>query len=148
MKKLLLVLMMLAVLASPCFAVEKQLTSETLSSSSEDTGWLQTYVGEADKVTFFITRAGDSSTEAVTIEVTLQASADGTNWEDITWYDIVGGTTAQTSETITKDGTYIMRVDSDYLMPHLRLKVIGTPDAWAKQGHSECVVTVTEVSNK
>ena len=148
MKKLILVLMMLAVLAGPCFAVEKQLTSETLNTANPDSGWLQTYVGEADKVTFFITRAADSATEAVTIEVTLQASADGTNWEDITWYDILGGSTAQTLETIEKDGTYIMRVDSDFLMPHLRLKITGTPDAWAKQGHSDCVITVTEVSNK
>ena len=148
MKKWLLVLMVLGLMVSPAYAVEKQLTSETLNTANPDSGWLQTYVGEADKVTFFITRAADSSTEAVTVTVTLQASADGTNWEDITWYDIVGGSTAQTAETISKDGTYIMRVDSDFLMPHLRLKVTGTPDAWAKQGHSDCVITVTEISNK
>ena len=148
MKKWLSILAVLCLLASPVYGVTKELTDETLSSSSEDTGWLQTYVGEADKVTFFITRAGDSSTEAVTVEVTLQASADGTNWEDITWFDVVGGTTAQTGEIIHKDGTYIMRIDSDFMMPHLRLKVIGDPDAWAKQGHSECDIIVTEVSNK
>ena len=148
MKKWLLVLMVLGLMVSPAYAVEKQLTSETLNTANPDSGWLQTYVGEADKVTFFITRAADSSTEAVTVTVTLQASADGTNWEDITWYDIVGGSTAQVAETISKDGTYIMRVDSDFLMPHLRLKVIGHPAAWALQGHSDCVITVTEVSNK
>ena len=125
--KVLGVLLIVGLLVSPCFATQRVKTNaeETLTKTTTDTGWEQYFVGNAKKVTFFITLDSSSTTSSVTVGVTLQASADGTNWTDISWFDIAGGTTKQTDETMGSlgDETYIMWTDKNILMPHIRIKV-------------------------
>ena len=130
MRKLILCLMGLALLVSPLdtvFATQRVKTNaeETLNKTTTDTGWEQYFIGNADKVTFFVTLDSSSTTSAVTLAVTLEASADGTNWTDIKWYDIAGGTTLQANETLGTlgDETYVMWLNADMSMPHIRLKV-------------------------
>ena len=135
MKKVLGIFLILALLASPAFAVVTELTDETLNSSTTDTGWETRHVGNAEKVTYFITLDSSGSTESTTAGVTLQASADGTNWTDIRWFDLFGGTTAQVSEKLCYQGdeTYLMWLDSDILMPHLRIKVYTDGANWTAE---------------
>ena len=148
MKKVLIGFLFLVLLTVPCFATQRveELTDMTLTKTTTDTGWLQKFVGNAEKVTFFITLDSSSTTNAVTLAVTIQASADGENWTDIKWYDLAGGTTAQVNETLGENGdeTYVMRLDDEYLMPHIRIK-ISNEGNWDTQTGA---VTVNIVEDK
>ena len=152
MKKIFLALLVLIFLVSPVFAeqIQKELTSETLSASNTDTGWLQSYVGDSDRVAFFVTRDATVETEGVTVEVTLQASVDGVNWSDIKWFDFAGNLTPQVNEEIDADGTYVLWLDRDITMPHVRIKIVASAtDHWTgESGTTTCDITVTEVRNK
>lgn len=152
MKKCALVVMALFLMVGAAHAaqIQKTLTNETLDTTNTDTGWLQSYIGDSDRVAFFVTRNADCPTAGVTVEVTLQVSADGTNWTDIKWYDLAGGTTAQVTETISNNGTYLLWLDRDIAMPHVRIKVVGSATSkWPTDaGNDDCEITITEVTNK
>ena len=149
MKKLVLALLAFVLLASPCFANQTQteMINETLSGSTTNTGWHEKYVGASDKVTFFVTMDSSSTTIAVTAEVTIQVSVDGVNWTDVRWYDLAGGTTAQVSETLDRDMTYVMWLDRNVAMPHVRVKVIAV-GATKKWPADSAAITVTIVENQ
>lgn len=147
MKKLIGALLVLALLTSPAFATQrkKELVDTTLTSATTDTGWLEKFVGNAEKVTYFITLDSSSTTEAVTAGVSLWGSADASNWAELKWYDLIGGTTTQNSEYFTVDDTYVMWTDSDVLLPHLRIKVYTDGSNWTTESLG---VTITIVEDK
>lgn len=128
MKKLVIVLALLALLAGQVYAGQRvlELADETLSSTNTDTGWLERNISDSKRVSFFVTMDSSSDTTAVTAEVTAQVSADGTNWTDVKWSDLAGGTTQQVTETLSSDGTYLMWLDSEVPMPYVRIKVLTT----------------------
>lgn len=147
------VLLIVAMLATPVFATQRKTVladDVTLDYDTNDTGWLQRATGNSEKVTFFVTMDKGTTTAGVTAEVTVQVSADGVNWKDITWYDVVGGTTKQASETIdTADETYVMWLDTDVLYPHVRIKVSADGSThWYENGDDEVGITVTIVEQK
>lgn len=79
-----------------------------------------------DKVSFFVkydeTQVGASISAAVTLDV----SYDNSTWlTGMSFYDIAGGATAQTSETISADGWYVFWT-KDICMPYIRVAVAAT----------------------
>lgn len=147
MKKWLVVLAVV-LMASNVFAAQvvKEVIDETLSSSNTDTGWVTTNVKDAERVSFFVTMDSSSTTTAVTTQVTAQISADGTNWTDAKWYDLAGGTTAQVTETLSRDGTYFMWMDEVAPTPYIRIKVLTEKaSAWPAD---TAAITVNLVEKK
>jgi hypothetical protein len=148
LKKCVIVLALLALLAGQVYAgqIVKELANETLSSSNTDTGWIESNLADSKRVSFFVTMDSSSTTTAVTTQVTAQVSADGTNWTDIKWSDLAGGTTAQVTETISGDGTYLMWLDSNIPMPYVRIKVLTEKaSAWPADS---AAITVNLVEEK
>lgn len=149
MRKFLSVLLIGILLCVPAYATQRNsvLADEVeINATTTDTGWLQQHTGNTGKITFFITSDSSSSTQAATVAVTVQASADGTNWANIRWYDLIGGTTAQVNETVADSGdeTYLMWLDRDILFPHIRIKV-SNEGTWDTQTNT---LTVTIIEDK
>lgn len=68
------------------------------------------------------TEVGNSVSAAMSIDV----SPDNTNWFDVSFYDYAGGATAQTSETLSADGSYICWLNKDVPFGYVKVTVAGT----------------------
>jgi hypothetical protein len=128
MKQIALAIALLALLAGQVYAgqvITTIIDDETLTGTSDrveaDKG-----IGGDERVTFFVTYDQDGSTIGVTSTVTVAVSIDGVNWQDISWFDVAGGVTPQTSETLTTDTTYVGWLDSRITAKYIRIAVKST----------------------
>lgn len=143
---ILLVLVVLLVGPSdPVYAlsdITTMIDEETLSGTA-DTVAADRYIADAKRVTFFITYDRDGTTAAVTTTVTVAVSVDGVNWHDISWYDVAGGVTPQTSEEFTIDTTYAGWFDNALNAPYIRVRATS-----AGETGMSADITVTLVADK
>jgi len=128
MKKLIFVLALLALLAGQAYAGQTEVVmidDERLTGTTDrveaDRG-----IGDAKRVTFFVTWDQDGTTVGVTGTVTVAISVDGINWHDISWFDVTGGVTPVTSEVLTTDTTYAGWFDTRITAKYIRIAVKET----------------------
>jgi len=124
-KKLLFAIALVALLAGQVYAgqvITEIIPEETLTGTS-DRVEADLNIADAEKVTFFVTYDQDGSTVGVTSTVSVAVSLDGTNWQDISWFDVAGGVTPQTSEQLTTDATYVGWLDSRLTSKYIRIAV-------------------------
>ena len=133
MKKMFLALLMCLfavnfALASPdnkTIIAETQLDNSPTSVTSS-TFNIQDYHEAGFWVKYDETEVGGGLSVAVTLDV----SYDDTTWLDMSFYDLAGGTTLQTSETISSDGWYYCSLPSLYFQPgsilYIRMVIIAT----------------------
>ena len=84
-KKLIMVMVLLVLLAGYVYAGQTEvvmINDETLTGVADRTE-ADRYIGDAERVTFFVTYDQDGTTVGVTSTVTVAVSVDGTNWQDI-----------------------------------------------------------------
>jgi hypothetical protein len=153
MKKLLLVLMAV-LLVGPSYAAQTEKTlvdGVTLTRPSPRTEG-NSYIGDSDKIAFFVTYDSSRETAAVTANVTVSVSLDGKNWQDISWFDAAGGVTPQTSETLSTDGTYYGWFDRAITAPRIRIGIDMTeanaPGAVGYGTGDTATVTITLIEKK
>jgi hypothetical protein len=78
-------------------------------------------------VAFFVVYDETEVGNAISAAITCDVSYDGTNWlTGMSFYDIAGGATAQTSETISSDGWYVFWVNNLACVPYIRIKTTLT----------------------
>lgn len=124
MKKLIL---MLLLLTTPCHAA---LTGTLINavqlddSPTSTTGVMET--SDAEKMAFFLTYDETEVGNSISAAVTVDVSYDNSTWIDANFYDVAGGATAQTSETISADGNYYFWLSPDITAPYVRVAVAGT----------------------
>ena len=84
-------------------------------------------VGSADKLAFFVSY-DETEVGGISASVTVDVSYDGTNWSDASFYDYAGGSTLQTSETLTADTAtdYYFWFNSDLAVPYVRVVITAT----------------------
>lgn len=76
---------------------------------------------------FFVVYDETEVGNAISAAITLEVSYDGTNWlTGMSFYDIAGGATAQTSETISADGWYVFWLNPTVSAPYVRVKATLT----------------------
>lgn len=128
-KKLILAVMAVFLSAGVVFASQVNSTiidGVTLDDSptlvTSDTIFVQDY----KKVGFFVNYDETSPYTSVSGAVTTEYSYDGTNWITGYFNDFAGGSTLQTSETISSDGWYYLWIDPDLDIPFARVIVSGT----------------------
>jgi hypothetical protein len=127
-KKLLFALVMLGIMVNPVFGAQttREIIDDTLSIT-DSVAEADLYVADSDRITFFATLNNNRTTAAVTATVTVAMSVDGTNWQHISWYDVAGGGTPQTSEVTTAaETTYIGWIDPILIAPYIRIRVNAT----------------------
>jgi len=121
----LIVIALMALLAGHAYAGQTQveiIPTERLTGVS-DRIEADRNIADAERVTFFVTYDQDGTTVGVTSTVTVAVSVDGTNWQDISWFDVAGGVTPQTSEELTTDTTYVGWLDSRITAKYIRIAV-------------------------
>lgn len=113
MRKWILAGIMILALANPVFAGQQRRTivdAEVLTATNTRTTGTMNVVG-AKKVSFFTTYDSSLETTGVTVTVTFSYTVDGTNWADANFFDVSGGATAQTTESLDTDTVYYTWLD-------------------------------------
>jgi len=85
-----------------------------------------TNAGSADKIAFFVTYDETEVGNSISLAITMQISYDGTTWLSASFYDYAGGSTLQTSETLTSDGSYYCWFNPDLAIPQVKLILTAT----------------------
>jgi hypothetical protein len=90
------------------------------TSDTSDTVTVSGY----DKIAFYAVYDETQVGNSISATVTLDVSYDGTNWlTGMSFLDIAGTSTYQTSETISVDGWYVCWLTKDPCVPYVRVAV-------------------------
>jgi len=84
------------------------------------------HVEDATDLTFFVTYDETEVGNVVSAAVTLLVSYDGTNFLAANFYDYAGGSTLQTTETLSTDGRYYFVLDPNVPAPYVKVTITGT----------------------
>ena len=151
MKKLVLVLLAVVLMCGVAHAsqVRNEIIDETLSKSSAvseaDLG-----IESAKRVSFFVNLDNSATTAAVTATVTAAMSLNGTDWTDISWMDVAGGVTPQTTETTTLENqTYVGWIHPTLIARYIRIRVKAVnlydyPGAYGATTTADLNVTIVQ----
>lgn len=129
MRKWIVALFIVALLAGPVFA--NQVTDVTIQPTTLNAATTSasgtTYVGDCDRVAFFVRYGETEVGGGVSATLTAETSYDGSLWTALSWYDLgAGPVTLQTSESFTSVKTYYGWFDKDFTGPQVRLTMTGT----------------------
>lgn len=129
MKKFLSLFLILLLCASPVFAArtvtETLISSTTLDNDPTSVSGSK-LVKSADKIGVFVTYDETEVGLSVSLSVTVDISWDGSTWLDASFYDYAGGSTLQTSESLTADGNYYLWFNRDVVAPYVRVVLAAT----------------------
>lgn len=107
-------------------AIEKKIIPSTTLSASPTSATGTVYLGDAKRAGFLVDYDETDAGAALSVAVTCTISFDGTNFQSFSFYDIAGGTTLQSSETISADGRYYFWLDQSMVAPYLKVTVTAT----------------------
>ena len=147
MRNLILALLAVVLFASPVHAIQTSTVSvdaEAFTSTSDFIEGTTVNIADSERVTFFAAWDRTASTDCATAIVTAAMSLNGTDWQDISWFDTVGGLTPQTSQTLSGDQVYIGYIDPIIIAPYIRIGVWFTGDETTSTGS----ITVTIIEDK
>jgi len=154
MKRVILGALVLMMLSGQAFASQTQTTAiDKTMSTANTTAEGDVFIADAKRVSVFTTIVNNRTTAAVTLTVTMAYSVDGLNWQDISWMDVAGGVTPQTTESTTlARETYIGWVDNRLVGKYLRIRVDATELGLNANGMytsaDNAALTVTVVEDK
>lgn len=95
----------------------------------------------ADRLAFFV-NYDETEVGGIQAAVTVDISYDGETWLDASFYDYAGGSTLQTSETLTTDSNYYFWMNKDLVVPYVRVVIAAT----GSDADDTAVVSATMVS--
>lgn len=151
MKKCILALLALMFLVSPCFGLqtERKIIDTTISESNPAIE-ADLNIADSKRVAFFTTLVCNRTTASVTATITVAVSVDGVNWQDISWMDVAGGATPQTTETTTlTKQTYVGWLDNRIQAEYIRIRVQSSDMyLYSVTSGDSATVTVTVVEDK
>jgi len=129
MKKVFLALLGILLATSLVFAAadNKTIISSTTLDDDPTSVTSSTFnIQDYEKVAFFVSYDETEVGNSVSIAITLDVSYDGSNWIDASFYDYGGGTTFQTTESLTADGWYVCWFEPDLNVPYVRMVITAT----------------------
>lgn len=122
---LVLALCVMPALARDAFKAELLATTvldddpTTVTSSGVD-------ISQYDRVAMWVTYDETEVALAISAVVTFEVSYDDTTYVTANFYDYAGGSTLQTSETISADSTFLAWLDRTLNAPYVRVKIVAT----------------------
>ena len=121
-----LVLMFMLTLTAQASQINKTLISTTQldDDPTSITGTIN--VQDYDKVGFWVSYDETQVGLAISLAVTITVSYDGTNFVSGSFMDVAGGTTPQTSETLSSDGWYFFWLDADWPYKYVLVTLTAT----------------------
>lgn len=112
------------------FAGYRTITENIISSTTLDADPTSVSgtkkVTSADKIAFFVRYDETEVGGGLSVAVTVDVSDDNSTWLDASFYDYAGGSTLQTSETLSSDVNYYLWFNRDLAMPYVRLVLTAT----------------------
>lgn len=130
MKKLFALLLALLICITPAFAAQIPVTTiiDSVTLDADPTSVNSSAVQVADGINklLFYVNYNETEVGGISAAVTLQLSFDGTNWYAANFFDIAGGVTPQTTESLTADATYVLWTNPDVAAPYYRVVVTAT----------------------
>ena len=123
----LLILMLAFGLAQAATVLNQNIMDTTFNNTTTSATSTVVDISGYDKVALYVvydeTEVGNSISAAVTLDV----SYDNSHWlTGMSFLDIAGGATYQTSQTISADGWYVFWVTRDPCIPYIRIAVAAT----------------------
>ncbi|RJO64153.1 MAG: hypothetical protein C4540_04545 [Candidatus Omnitrophota bacterium] len=97
-------------------------TFNNVTTATNTTGYL-TLINE--KTAFFVKYVESGAVANLSLTVTPQISYDNSNWINMTFYDIAGGATLQTGETIASNSTYYFWFPDAAVVPYSRINMVA-----------------------
>ena len=82
-------------------------------------------VQDKNKITFYV-NYDETEVGGVSAAFTVEVSYDNSIWITAGFYDVAGGATIQTSESLTADGNYVCWMPRELVAPYIRVKVTAT----------------------
>ena len=79
--------------------------------------------GMCDAVAFWVNYDETEVGNSISAAITLQMSFDAVTWFSASFYDYAGGSTLQTTETLSADGNYYFWANKDLCAPYYRVVV-------------------------
>ena len=76
-----------------------------------------------EKAAFFVSYDETEVGNSISAAITCYISYDGVTYLQASFYDYAGGSTLQTSETISADGSYYFWFNKDLCAPYVRITV-------------------------
>ena len=131
MKKIMFLCLGFLLMCNMVFAgtINKTLIADT-QLDDDPTSITGTYnVQDYSKVGFWVDYDETQVGNAISVAVTVHFSYDNTNWVTGYFYDLAGGLTTQTSETISSDGWYFFWLNSEIGNPmpnYVRVTITAT----------------------
>lgn len=98
-------------------------------------------IADYGKVGFYVVYDETQVGNSISVAVTLHVSHDGTNWITGYFYDFAGGTTLQTSETLSSDGSYVFWLPAALQVPYARVTITATNSDADDLADVDCFVT-------
>ena len=128
MKKALLVLLASLLFCGVAFAGPKNITIIAETQLDDDpTSVTGTWnISDFKKVGFFVDYDETEVGNSVSIATTAEFSYDNTTWVTGYYYDFAGGTTLQTTDSLSGDGWYYFWLDPDWQLLYVRITITAT----------------------
>ena len=130
MKKLFLALTMVCLLVSQVHAanvVRKEIMDADFDAVTTSAYTDTMAIAGHDSVTFFVVYDETQVGNAISAAITCDVSYNGTDWlTGMSFFDIAGGATPQTSETISSNGWYVFWLNNATCVPYVRIKCTAT----------------------
>ncbi len=119
-------LMLMSGIAMAAQVSRTQLMNTTFNAVTTTANSTAEQIQGQEKVAFFVVYDETEVGNAISAAVTVDVSYDNSTYLDASFYDYAGGSTLQTSETISADGSYYMWFNKDLCVPYVRVNVALT----------------------
>jgi len=129
MKKLILTMLTVMLTVGLAFAspVNTTIISTTQLDNDPTSVVSSVYnIQDYKKVGFWVSYDETQVGNSISLAVTLSVSYDGTNFVSGSFMDVAGGTTPQTSETISDDGWYFFWLEDGWPFKYVRVTLTAT----------------------
>lgn len=130
MKRLWIVVGLLGWLWMPAQAMAGHTVSALISATTLDDSPTSVsgtaFIGDAERVAFFVHYDETDAGAAESLAVTVQVSEDNSTWQSASFYDYAGGSTLQTSETLSADADYYFWFNKDLVAPDVKVILTAT----------------------
>jgi hypothetical protein len=87
-----------------------------------------------ERVGFYVDYDETDSGSAISVAITAEVSHDGTNFITASWFDFAGGSTLQTTETLSTDASYVGWFDFNMQIPFVKLTITATGSSATELG--------------
>ena len=126
-KKISLTILAVMIWCAPAFAdgggklIDAVLLDNSPTSVTSDT----IRVAKANRVSFLATYDETEVGNSVSAAVTVKGSWDNVTFYSLSFFDIAGGATLQSTETISADGGYFFWLNSAQPVPYIQVIITG-----------------------